>query len=75
MATLEAKERAMRAHKAACTDALSSALYSRWLSNTLLAVEERPELADTMFTRLAIALEVMCDMRGWDEGRVAGVSA
>jgi hypothetical protein len=38
-----------------------------------LAAEERPELADAMFTRLAIALEVMVDMRGWPE-RVAGVN-
>jgi len=28
-----------------------------------------------MFTRLAIALEVMADMRGWPSGRVAGITA
>jgi hypothetical protein len=74
MATQEAKARAMKAHQAACTDARSSALYNRWLSNTLMAAEDRPELADTMFTRLAIALEVMIDMRGWGKGKVQGVT-
>jgi hypothetical protein len=75
MATQEAKARALQAHKAACKDARTAAIYNRWLSDTLLAVEDRPELADTMFTRLAIALEVMIDMRGWGKGKVQGVSA
>ena len=70
----EAKNRALRAHKAACIDARSAALYNRWLSQTLLAAADRPELAEVMFTRLAIALEVMQDMRGWP-ARVAGVTA
>jgi hypothetical protein len=60
--------------KAACQDARSAALYGRWLSNTLLAAEQRPELADAMFTRLAIALEVMVDMRGWSAGVVTGLA-
>jgi hypothetical protein len=73
MATQEAKSRALSAHKAACRDSRSTAIYNRWLSDTLLAAEDRPDLADAMFTRLAIALEVMVDMRGWP-ARVAGVS-
>jgi hypothetical protein len=72
---LEAKNRALRAHKAARTDSRSKAIYDRWLSDTLLAVKDSPELAETMFTRLAIAFEIQCDMRGWHDGRVAGVTA
>jgi hypothetical protein len=35
---------------------------------------ERWQLADTIFTRLAIALEVMVDMRGWGRGRMQGIT-
>ena len=48
-------------HKAACVDARSAAIYNRWLYDTLLAAADSPELPETMFTRLAIALEVMAD--------------
>jgi hypothetical protein len=51
-------------------------VYDRWLSDTLHAAHDvrDPAIAATMFTRLAIALEVMTDMRGWGEGIVAGLT-
>jgi hypothetical protein len=73
--TQEAKNRALKAHKAACADARSAAIYNRWLSETHLAATDRPELAGAMYTRLAIALEVMADMKGWAKGVVAGITA
>jgi hypothetical protein len=72
-----AKERARRAHKAArgC-DPRSAALYDRWLATTFSAAGGKDEaLAIAMFTRIAIALEVMVDMKGWPAGNVAGVTA
>jgi hypothetical protein len=70
----EAKARALRAHEAAkAGDTLRAATYDRWLADTLSAAKGRNEA--TMFTRLAIALEVMVDMRGWGEGVVAGFTA
>jgi len=73
----EAKARAKRAHQAArAGDAVSAAIYDRWLATTLSAAAgQDPAIAGTMFTRLAIALEVMTDMRGWGKGRVTGVTA
>jgi hypothetical protein len=73
--TQEAKSRALRAHKVACADTRSAAIYNRWLSDTHLAAADRPELAGAMYTRLAIALEVVVDMRGSREGIVAGLAA
>jgi hypothetical protein len=72
----EAKKRAHRAHRAACgADALSTAIYNRWMATTLTAAAEQDEaVAAAMFTRLAIALEVMVDMRGWSTGVVQGVT-
>ena len=72
----EAKARAKRAHQAArAGDAVSAAIYERWLANTLSAAAGQDEaIAATMFTRLAIALEVMTDMRGWPAGIVAGLT-
>jgi hypothetical protein len=72
----EAKQRALRAHKAACADSLRTATYDRWLADTLSATRGKdPAIAAAMFTRLAIALEIMSDMRGWGEGIVAGLTA
>jgi hypothetical protein len=77
MATiLEAKNRTLKAHKAACADSLRIATYDRWLADTLSAVKGKDEaIAEAMWTRLAIALEVMADMRGWAQGIVAGFTA
>jgi hypothetical protein len=57
----DAKARAKRAHAAArAGDAVSAAIYDRWLANTLSAAAGQDDaIAATMFTRLAIALEVM----------------
>jgi hypothetical protein len=73
----QAKERARRAHRAAREgDGRAAALYDRWLAETLSAAAgKREEVAAAMFTRCAIALEVMVDMRGWPAGNVAGVTA
>jgi hypothetical protein len=72
----DAKERARRAHKAASgCDPRAAALYDRWLATTLSAAGGKDEaLAIAMFTRLAIALEVMVDMKGWPAGRVVGLT-
>ncbi len=72
-----AKERARRAHKAACgCDPRAVVLYDRWLATTLSAAGGKDEaVAIAMFTRLAIALEIMVDMKGWPQGRVRGVTA
>jgi hypothetical protein len=40
----------------------------------LAAEDQNKAVAAVMFTRLAIALEVMADMRGWPSGQVAGVT-
>jgi hypothetical protein len=71
----EAKAPAKRAHAAArAGDHLSATICDRWLANTLSAAAgQDEEIAATMFTRLAIAFEVMCDMKGW--GIVAGLTA
>ncbi len=73
----QAKARAKRAHQVArAGDSRSAAIYDRWLATTLSAAAGQDEaVAATMFTRLAIALEVMVDMRGWAAGRVAGITA
>jgi hypothetical protein len=73
----EAKSRAKKAHAAArAGDAVSAAIYDRWLATTLSAAAGQDEtIAATMFTRLAIALEVMSDMRGWPAGVVAGLTS
>jgi hypothetical protein len=73
----DAKARAKRAHQAArAGDSVSAAIYDRWLANTLSAAAGQDEtIAVAMYTRLAIALEVMQDMRGWGEGVVAGITA
>jgi len=73
----EAKTRAQRAHKVAkAGDTRMSAIYDRWLANTLSAAAgQDPAVAAAMFTRLAIALEVMADMKGWPAGIVAGLTA
>jgi len=73
----EAKERARRAHEAArAGDNRSAAIYDRWLADTLLAAAGKDEeVATTMFARLAVALEVMVDMKGWPAGVVAGLTA
>jgi hypothetical protein len=56
-------------------DAVSAAIYDRWLANTLSAAAGQDEaIAATMFTRLAIAFEIMSDMRGWPAGIVVGLS-
>jgi hypothetical protein len=76
--TAEAKRRALQAHKVAKTgDARMAAVYDRWLADTLLAAGDarNQAIAEAMFTRLAIALEVMVDMRGWGQGVVAGLTA
>jgi hypothetical protein len=72
----EAKARAKRAHQAArAGDTVSAAIYNRWLATTLsAAVGQDPAIAATMFTRLAIALEFMVDMKGWPAGIVAGLT-
>ena len=77
MATLmEAKTRALRAHKKARSDGVCAAIYDRWLANTLLATKDQDQaIAAVMFTRLAIALEIMTDMKGWSAGQVVGVTA
>jgi hypothetical protein len=73
----DAKARAKRAHQAArAGDAVSAAIYDRWLANTLSAAAgQDPAIAATMFTRLAIACEIMTDMRGWPAGVVAGLTS
>jgi hypothetical protein len=73
----EAKARANRAHQAArAGDTMSAAIYDRWLATMLSAAVGQDEaIAVAMFTRLAIALEVMADMKGWPAGIVAGVTA
>src|SRR5262249_20581126 len=70
----DAKARAKRAHQAArAGDTVSGAIYDRWLATTLSAASGHDEaIGVAMFTRLAIALEVMSDMKGWGEGIVAG---
>ena len=71
----EAKARCLRAHKAArAGDGRSAALYDRWLFHTLMAVADQPDevVAATMFMRLAVALEVTTDMKGWPDGVVHG---
>jgi hypothetical protein len=72
----EAKARAKRAHQAArAGDTVSAAIYDRRLANTLSAAAGQDQaVAAAMFTRLAIALEVMVDMRGWGESVVAGLT-
>ena len=76
MVTLtEAKTRALRAHKRAKTDGIQAAVYDRWLADTLLAAKDQDQaIAVVMFTRLAIALEIMTDMKGWSAGQVVGVT-
>ena len=72
---MEAKTRALKAHKKARSDGIQAAIYDRWLADTLLAAKDQDQaIAAVMFTRLAIALEVMADMRGWPAGRVMGVT-
>ena len=72
----QAKSRAKRAHQTArAGDTVSAAVYDRWLANTLSAAAGQDQaVAAAMFTRLAIALEVMVDMRGWGESVVAGLT-
>ena len=74
---VDAKARAKQAHKAArAGDAVSAAIYDRWLANTLSAAAgQDPAIAAAMFTRLAIAFEIQCDMRGWAAGIVAGFTS
>jgi len=64
-------------NKVACgCDPQAIALYDRWLATTLSAAGGKDEaVAIAMFTRLAIALEVMIDMKGWPAGIVAGLTA
>ena len=73
----EAKKRAQRAHKAACEgDMLSTGIYNRWMAITLSSASGQDEaVATAMFTRCAIALEIMSDMKGWPAGRVREVTA
>jgi hypothetical protein len=73
----DAKARAKRAHQAArAGDAVSAAIYDRWLATTLSAAAGQDEaIAATMFTRLTIAFEIMRDMKGWPAGIVAGLTA
>jgi hypothetical protein len=50
--------------------------YDRWQATTLSAAGGKPDdVAIAMFTRLASALEVMVDMKGWPAGVVRGVTA
>jgi hypothetical protein len=72
----DAKARAKRAHQAVrAGDAVSGAIYDRWLATTLSAAAgQDEEIAAAMFTRLAIACEIMTDMRGWPAGIVAGIT-
>ncbi len=70
----QAKDRFTRARKAACSaDRLSSALYDRFAAETLLAVKGQPaERAATMLVRMAVALEVLAERKGWPE-RIPGL--
>ena len=73
--TLEsAKERFTQARKAACsTDRLSAALYDRLAAETLLAVKgQSAERAATMLFRMAVALEVLAERKGWPD-KIAGL--
>ncbi len=72
-----AKERARRAHAAAVEgDGLAAAIYNRWLATALTSASGMDEdTAAEMFRRLAIALEIMIDMKGWPAGVVRGVTA
>jgi hypothetical protein len=71
-----AKARMSRARDLAReADPLSAALFDRWYAETLLSARGiKAEAAWAMLTRMAIALEVMADRKGWPAGRVQGVT-
>jgi hypothetical protein len=73
----QAKARAKRAHQAArAGDNRSAATYDRWLADTLSCAAGQDELVTTtIFLRVAIALEIMADMKGWPAAIVAGLTA
>ena len=73
----DAKARMSRARELARkADPLSAALFDRWYAETLMSARGvSVEAACAMLTRMAIALEVMADRKGWPGGRVAGVTA
>jgi hypothetical protein len=53
--------------------AIAAALFDRFAAETLLAVKGQPaERAATMFFRMAVALEVLAERKGWPE-RIAGL--
>jgi hypothetical protein len=57
-------------------DPLSAALFDRWYAEALMCARGVPaEVARTMLTRMAIALEVMADRKDWPAGIVAGLTA
>jgi hypothetical protein len=73
----DAKARMSRARDFAReADPLSAALFDRWYAEALMSARGvRAEVACAMYLRLAIALEVMADRKGWPAGRVTGVTA
>jgi hypothetical protein len=70
----QAKERFNNACRAARdADRLTAALYDRLAADTLLAAKgQPPERACTMLMRMAVALEVLAERRGWPE-RIHGL--
>lgn len=73
----EAKARMSRAREAARkADPLSAALFDRWYATALSSAASQPDgVAAAMYVKTAICLEVLAEMKGWPEGRVAGVTA
>ncbi len=75
MLTLDqAKDRFRAAHRAARdSDKLAGAFFNRLAADTLLAVEgQSSERQATMLVRMAIALEVLAERRGWPD-RIVGL--
>jgi hypothetical protein len=62
--------------EAAVRDAQCSAVYEHWWATALSAAAGMDDdVATEMFRRLAIALEIVIDMRGWPAGLVRRVTA
>jgi hypothetical protein len=63
-----------RSQPRAQADPRSAALYHRWLADVLSAADGQPDDARaSMFTRMAIAFEIMVDRTTWPE-RIRGLA-
>jgi hypothetical protein len=72
LAVVQAKERCATAYKSARkADERMSAVYDRWWSETLLAIEGKPAgRRAEMLRRMAILFEILVDRRTWLAGRM-----